>query len=61
MSSMLKFIVDTSSVKMLEYMRSLSDSDEGAFKKQFSQYIKEGITPDTVSSFQVVCSVSCKV
>jgi len=31
-----------------EYMRSLSDSDEDAFKKQFSQYIKEGITPDTI-------------
>jgi len=31
-----------------EYMRNLSDSDEDAFKKQFSQYIKEGITPDTI-------------
>jgi len=31
-----------------EYMRSLSDSDEDALKKQFSQYIKEGITPDTI-------------
>merc|ERR1712042_332166 len=31
-----------------EYMRSLADSDEDAFKKQFSQYIKEGITPDTI-------------
>jgi len=33
-----------------EYMRSLADSDEDAFKKQFSQYIKNGITPDTVES-----------
>merc|ERR1712142_448569 len=31
-----------------EYTRSLSDSDEDAFKKQFSHYIKEGITPDTI-------------
>merc|ERR1712168_695849 len=31
-----------------EYMSNLSDSDEEAFKKQFSQYIKEGITPDTI-------------
>ena len=32
-----------------EYMRSLNDEDEDAFKKQFSQYIKNGITADTVS------------
>lgn len=31
-----------------EYMSSLSESDEDAFKRQFSQYIKEGITPDTI-------------
>ncbi|GIY33521.1 60S ribosomal protein L5 [Caerostris extrusa] len=29
-----------------EYMRLLMDEDEEAYKKQFSQYIKEGITPD---------------
>ncbi|GIY39166.1 60S ribosomal protein L5 [Caerostris extrusa] len=29
-----------------EYMRLLIDEDEDAYKKQFSQYIKEGITPD---------------
>jgi len=31
-----------------EYMNSLSESDEDAFKRQFSQYIKEGITADTI-------------
>lgn len=29
-----------------EYMRMLMDDDEEAYKKQFSQYIKLGITPD---------------
>lgn len=29
-----------------EYMRMLMDDDEDAYKKQFSQYIKLGITPD---------------
>merc|ERR1712168_247710 len=31
-----------------EYMRNLSESDEDVFRRQFSQYIKEGITPDTI-------------
>jgi len=31
-----------------EYMRSLQDEDEDGFKRQFSKYIKEGITPDTI-------------
>jgi len=31
-----------------EYMRSLQDEDEDAFKRQFSKYIREGITPDTI-------------
>jgi len=31
-----------------EYMTNLADSDEDAFKRQFSQYIKEGITSDTI-------------
>jgi len=33
-----------------EYMRSLQDEDEDAFKRQFSKYIKEGITPDTIEN-----------
>jgi len=31
-----------------DYMRLLQSDDEDAYKKQFSQYIKLGITPDTV-------------
>merc|ERR1712168_774646 len=31
-----------------EYMSSLADSDEDAFKRQFSKFIKEGITADTI-------------
>jgi len=31
-----------------DYMRQLSDEDEEAYKKQFSQYIKNGIAPDGV-------------
>uniref|UniRef100_A0A194ANG4 Large ribosomal subunit protein uL18 n=1 Tax=Pinctada fucata TaxID=50426 RepID=A0A194ANG4_PINFU len=30
------------------YMRNLSEEDEDAYKKQFSQYIKNGITADNV-------------
>jgi len=31
-----------------DYMRELQDEDEDAYKKQFSQYIKNGISPDGV-------------
>jgi len=30
------------------YMRTLNDEDEDAFKRQFSQYIKNGVTPDSI-------------
>jgi len=33
-----------------DYMRSLQDDNEDAFKRQFSKYIKEGITPDTIEA-----------
>merc|ERR1712179_469638 len=33
-----------------EYMTNLQEEDEDAFKKQFSKYIKEGITPDTIEA-----------
>lgn len=33
-----------------QYMRSLQDEDEDAYKRQFSRYIKEGITADTIES-----------
>jgi len=32
-----------------EYMKSLLDEDEDAFKRQFSRFIKEGIGSDNVS------------
>ena len=32
-----------------EYMRSLQEDDEDAYKRQFSGYIKNGIGPDNVS------------
>lgn len=30
------------------YMRQLQDEDEATFKRQFSHYIKEGVTPDNI-------------
>lgn len=37
-----------------EYMRKLQDDDEDAYKKQFSQYIKNGIAADDVSTSPVM-------
>lgn len=34
-----------------EYMRYLMEEDEEAYKKQFSQYIKNNVTPDMVSCY----------
>ena len=31
------------------YMKELRDEDEEAYKKQFSQYIKNGVDPDQVT------------
>merc|ERR1712002_212407 len=31
-----------------DYMRNLSEEDEEAYKKQFSRYIKLGVTPDSI-------------
>lgn len=31
-----------------QYMRTLQEEDEDAYKRQFSRYIKEGITADTI-------------
>jgi len=35
-------------------MKTLQDEDEDAFKRQFSKYIKEGVTSETVSANQIV-------
>lgn len=32
-----------------DYMRQLSEEDDEAYKRQFSKYIKQGITADSVS------------
>lgn len=36
-----------------DYMRYLMEEDEDAYKKQFSQYIKNNVTPDGVSVIQL--------
>merc|ERR1711922_45705 len=35
-------------VHVADYMRSLQEEDEDAFKRQFSRYIKHGVTADSV-------------
>eukprot|EP00061_Rhincodon_typus_P007324 g28914.t1 len=35
-------------LNVADYMRQLMEEDEDTYKKQFSQYIKNGITPDMV-------------
>lgn len=36
-----------------DYMRYLMEEDEDAYKKQFSQYIKNNVTPDGVGFIQL--------
>lgn len=38
-------------VNVSEYMSYLMEEDEDAYKKQFSRFIKNGVTPDSVSPF----------
>jgi len=33
-----------------DYMKALNDDDEDSFKKQFSQYVKNGVTPDAMEA-----------
>jgi len=40
-----------------KYMQELKDEDEETYKKQFSQYIKNGIEPDKVM-FNIVDQIS---
>ena len=37
-------------VHVADYMRQLMDDDEDAFKRQFSQFVKNGVVADNVSS-----------
>jgi hypothetical protein len=39
------------------YMQQLQDDDEDAFKKQFSTFIKNGVTPDNVSRNELLMDV----
>jgi len=43
-----------------DYMRSLMEEDEEAYKKQFSQYIKLGITPDEVEEIYTKAHASIR-
>jgi large subunit ribosomal protein L5e len=43
-----------------DYMTSLQDEDEDAFKRQFSQYIKLGITADTVEEMYKKCHAAIR-
>lgn len=36
-------------INVSEYMSYLMEEDEDAYKKQFSRFIKNGVTPDSVS------------
>lgn len=37
-------------MNVADYMSYLMEEDEDAYKKQFSHFIKNGVTPDTVRS-----------
>lgn len=36
-------------INVSEYMSYLMEEDEDAYKKQFSRFIKNGVTPDSAS------------
>lgn len=39
-------------INVSEYMSYLMEEDEDAYKKQFSRFIKNGVTPDSVSLYK---------
>lgn len=41
-------------VNVSEYMSYLMEEDEDAYKKQFSRFIKNGVTPDSASRIYVL-------
>jgi len=43
-----------------EYMKVLQDDDEDAYKRQFSQYIKNGISPDNIEEMYKKCHASIR-
>lgn len=43
-------------INVSEYMSYLMEDDEDAYKKQFSRFIKNGVTPDSASP---LCVLTC--
>lgn len=43
-----------------DYMHMLQDDDEDAYKRQFSQYIKNGVTPDTMEAMYKKCHAAIR-
>lgn len=43
-----------------EYMQALQDEDEEAFKRQFSKYIKEGISPENIEEMYKKCHAAIR-
>jgi len=43
-----------------DYMRQLLEEDEEAYKRQFSQYIKHGITPDELENVYTKCHAAIR-
>merc|ERR1712127_1083531 len=41
---------ETKEFNVADYMRQLMDDDEDAFKRQFSQFVKNGVVADNVES-----------
>lgn len=46
--------------QIAEYMQSLQDEDEEAFKRQFSKYIKEGITAENIEAMYKKCHAAIR-
>lgn len=43
-----------------EYMRKLQDEDDDAYKRQFSKFIKEGITADNIEEMYKKCQAAIR-
>lgn len=49
-------------INVSEYMSYLMEEDEDAYKKQFSRFIKNGVTPDSASSlYKITFGLFCIV
>jgi len=43
-----------------DYMKVLQDDDEDSYKRQFSQYIKNGVTPDNLEAMYKKCHAAIR-